>query len=157
MPFRSFFVWCDQLPISNIIRDSRVLFPIIECFHILALAVLLGMVIVFSMRLLGFGLRQRSVPEVYATISGLRNGALVAMIVTGSLLFCSEAMKCYAMPPFWAKMITLCLAIVFQYTVVRSVASSVNERRNFASVFAAITSILLWFGVGVAGRAIGFY
>jgi hypothetical protein len=73
MPFRAFFEWCDQLTISNVIRDSRFLFPIIETIHILALAVLLGMVIVFSMRLLGLGLRQRPVLEVYSAISGLRN------------------------------------------------------------------------------------
>jgi hypothetical protein len=157
MPFRAFFEWCDQLTISNVIRDSRFLFPIIETIHILALAVLLGMVIVFSMRLLGLGLRQRPVLEVYSAISGLRNWALITMLVTGALLFCSEAKKCYDIPPFWAKMITLCLAIIFEYTAVRSVANRASQNRNLGSILTAVASLFLWFGVGAAGRAIGFY
>jgi len=157
MDLRSFCQWCDQLKISNIIRDSRFLFPIIESVHILALAVLLGMVITFSTRLLGFGLRRRTVRDVYIAISGLRNWALIIMLITGTLLFCSEAMKCYDMPPFRAKMIALSIAIVFQYTVVRLVANRLSESRNFVSIFTALTSLFLWFAVGVAGRAIGFY
>jgi uncharacterized protein DUF6644 len=157
MPFRPFFEWCDQLAISNVIRDSRFLFPIIESVHILALAVMLGMVILFSMRLLGLGLRGQAVPDLYATISGLRNWALVVMLVTGALLFCSEAMKCYDNPPFWAKMISLGIAIIFQYTVVRSVASRVERHRDLRNRFTGLASLVLWFGVGVAGRAIGFY
>ncbi len=157
MPLRPFFEWCDQLTISNVIRDSRFLFPIIESIHILALAVLLGMVIVFSMRLLGMGFRQRAVRDVYRSISGLRNWALVIMLVTGALLFCSEAMKCYDLPPFHVKMIVLSVAILFQYTVVRAVAKRARQSRSFGTVLIGLASLFLWFGVGVAGRAIGFY
>ncbi len=60
MPFRSFFQWCDSTSVANAIRDSRFLFPIIESIHILALAVLLGTVIVVGLRLLGVGLTRRS-------------------------------------------------------------------------------------------------
>jgi len=162
MPFHSFFQWCDSTALGSTIRDSRFLFPIIESIHILALAVLLGSVIIVSLRLLGFGMTQRPAREVYNTVSGLRNRALATMLVTGFMLFCSEANKCYENPPFWAKMIMLLLAIVFQYTVVRSVS-----RRDFTTGrfqagrvragMAACLSLLLWFGVGAAGRAIGFY
>ena len=157
MQIRPFFEWCDHLAISDTIRESRFLFPIIESIHILALTVLLGMVIVFSMRLLGFGLRQRPVPDVYGAVSGLRNWALLTMLITGFLLFCSEAMKCYELPPFRAKMAALFLAILFQYTVARSVARAKDQSRNLRSAFVGVTSLFLWFGVGVAGRAIGFY
>jgi hypothetical protein len=74
------------------------------------------------------------------------------------MLFSSEAIKCYENPPFWAKMITLFFAIVFQYTVVRSTTrkSAVSPGR-FRATTTACLSLLLWFGVGAAGRAIGFY
>jgi hypothetical protein len=158
MPFHSFFQWCDETALANAIRDSRFWFPIIESIHILALAVLLGTVLVVSLRLLGIGLVQRPVADVYTTLSGLRNGALLTMLVTGFMLFCSEAIKCYENPPFWAKMITLLVAIVFQYTVVRSTSSKPDvSLGRFRASAAACLSLFLWFGVGAAGRAIGFY
>jgi hypothetical protein len=158
MPFHSFFMWCDGTALAQAIRDSRFLFPIIESIHILALAVLLGTVIMVSLRLLGFGLTQRPVSDVYRTLSGLRNGALVTMLITGSMLFCSEAAKCYDNPPFWAKMMTLAAAVVFQYTVVRSTSNKPPlSLGRLRTVTAASLSLFLWFGVGAAGRAIGFY
>ncbi len=158
MPFHSFFQWCDRTALANAIRDSRFLFPIIESIHILALTVLLGTVIVVSLRLLGVGLTQRPAAEVYGTLSGLRNGALATMLVTGFMLFSSEAIKCYENPPFWAKMIMLFFAIVFQYTVVRSTTSKpAVSLSRFRATTAACLSLFLWFGVGAAGRAIGFY
>jgi hypothetical protein len=158
MPFRPFFQWCDSLAMAAAIRNSRFLFPIFESIHILALAVLLGSVIVVSLRLLGFGLTRRTPAEVYRSLAGLRNGALATMLVTGFLLFASEAMKCYENPPFQAKMVTLLAAILFQYTVVRSTANRPAALLGrFRAVTAGCLSLFLWFGVGAAGRAIGFY
>jgi len=158
MSLRSLFQWCDSLTIANAIRDSRFLFPIIESIHILALAVLLGTVIVVSMRLLGKGMKQRPVAEVYGELSRLRNWALATMLVTGFLLFSSEAMKCYDNPPFLTKMVLLAIAITFQYTVVRAISGKPDALLGrFQATAVAWGSLVLWFGVGTAGRAIGFY
>jgi hypothetical protein len=157
MSLKPFFEWCDGLAIANAIRNSRFIFPIVESIHILALAVLLGTVITFSLRLLGGGLKQRPVEEVYRSLSGMRNYALLTMLITGFLLFTSEAMKCYDSPPFEAKMISLAAAIVFQYTVVRWVAQHSSVDRSVSAIATSFLSLFLWFSVGVAGRAIGFY
>jgi hypothetical protein len=157
MSFRPFFQWCDDLAISRAIRDSRFIFPIVESVHILGLTVLLGTVILFSLRLLGIGLKQRPVEDVYRSLSGMRNAALLTMVVTGLLLFCSEAMKCYEDPPFWAKMIALVAAILFQYTAVRAIGRKAPSNRTLWVPVTACLSLLLWFTVGAAGRAIGFY
>jgi hypothetical protein len=146
------FQWFDEMRIAVAIRDSRLLFPIIENVHILALAVLLGTVVILSMRMLGFGLKQRPAADLYRTLAGLRNGALAVILASGFLLFSSEALKCYDSPPFWAKMCTLGAAILFQYTFVRA-----SAKRGVWMKPAGLFSLLLWFGVGAAGRAIGFY
>ena len=46
-----FFQWCDRSWLGETIRGSRLYFPIIETFHLLALTVLFGAVIVLNMRL----------------------------------------------------------------------------------------------------------
>ena len=45
------------------IRDSQWLFPVIEAFHLLGLAVIGGAVLVVNLRLLGFGLRRQSAAQ----------------------------------------------------------------------------------------------
>jgi len=156
MPLRPFFEWCDATAIGSAIRDSRILFPIIEGIHILALAVLLGTVILVSLRLMGVGLVAQPVPAVARTLAPMRNASLAVIVATGILLFLSEAMKAYESPPFFYKMCTLALAIAFQYTAVRFTTNAERPGKVRATLV-AVVSLGLWFGVGVAGRAIGFY
>jgi len=157
MSIRPFFQWADTTPISEMIRDSRFLFPIIETIHLLALTVLLGTVIVLNLRLMGAGLRRQSIATVQSAVKPLTFWSLLTMLATGVLLFLSEALKCYENPPFFFKMGMLFLAIVFQWTVIRSLANKGDSANRVISVAAAVLSLILWFGVGVGGRAIGFY
>jgi len=157
MDLLPFFKWCDNLAVSNAIRDSRYLFPIIESLHILALTVLLGSVVVCSLRMFGFGLKSMTVAEVAGALEAFRTVSLILILVTGFLLYSSEAVKCYENPPFWVKMKLLAAALVFQYTVVRWAVSPEREIGRPLASAVAILWIGLWVGVGVGGRAIGFY
>jgi hypothetical protein len=152
-----FFEWCDATAVGQTIRNSRFLFPIIECLHLFALTVLLGTVIVLNLRLVGVGLRTQPLPLLTRSLAPFTFRSLLAMLITGSLLFCSEAMKCYASPPFMVKMATLFLAIVFHWTVFRPTMDTPVEPGRTRRFTTAMVSMILWFGVAVAGRAIGFY
>jgi hypothetical protein len=152
-----FFQWCDNTSVGQTIRNSRVLFPIIESVHLFALTVLLGTIIVLNLRLLGAGLRRQPMLLVARSLAPLTFWSLLAMLLTGILLFCSEAMKCYESPPFQVKMATLFLAIVFHLTVFRPGVNSPVEPARPRRIATAAVSMILWFGVAVAGRAIGFY
>jgi len=151
-----FFQWCNETAIGVAIRNSRVLFPIIESIHLLALTVLLGTIVVLDLRLMGAGLRRQPVPFVARSLGPLTFWSLLAMLVTGFMLFASEALKSYASPPFRVKMVLLALAVLFHWTVFRGAVNSATLGR-IRSVATALVSMTLWFGVAMAGRAIGFY
>jgi len=152
---RPFFEWCDKLAVSEAIRNSKILFPVIETFHLLALTVLLGSVLLVGLRLMGSGLRKQSVTAVAAALFPIINWSLAVMLVSGFLLFCSEAIKCYENPPFFFKMTMLAAAIVFHFAVVRPAANArVGRVRLVAS---GMISLVCWFSVAAGGRAIGFY
>ena len=55
--------WLDASSLGTAIRDSSILFPIVETFHLLALSVLGGALLVVDLRLCGFGTRQ-PLPDV---------------------------------------------------------------------------------------------
>jgi hypothetical protein len=156
-----FFQWCDHTAAGEAIRNSRVLFPIIESVHLLALTVLLGTVLALNLRLLGAAMRLVPLASVAKALAPLTFWSLATMVATGTLLFLSEALKCYDNPPFLFKMEALFAAILFQWAVVpATVRAAVNSGKTGTGVRSAATalvSLALWFSVGAAGRAIGFY
>jgi hypothetical protein len=113
--------------------------------------------VIMSLRLFGFILRHESTRDVATDLRPYVWTSIATMLVTGYLLFASEALKCYDSPSFRFKMVFLILALVFQFTVYHKATTSnnVDSSPGFARV-TAILALVLWFGVGLGGRAIGF-
>ncbi len=151
-----FFQWCQDSALGLAIRESVWLFPIIEAMHLLALALIGGAVLVVDLRLAGLTLRTQPVAAIARDAQPWLIGSLAVMIVTGALLFASEALKCYYSPPFWLKMMFLTLAILFTFTLRRRVTEN-DAATPWLMKTVALVSVLLWSGVGLMGRGIGFY
>jgi uncharacterized protein DUF6644 len=157
MSLLAFFQWCEQSHIGDLIRRSPWLFPAIEAIHLLGLGFIGGAVLVVDLRLMGWGLRRQSVAQLSRDAQPWLIGSLIVMIITGGLLFTSEAIKCYYHGAFWFKMASLLLAIVFTFTVQRKVVLAEETRlAPLWSKVVAVISVLLWSGVGIGGRWIGF-
>jgi hypothetical protein len=157
MTMLPFFQWCEASIVGNAIRTSPWAFAVIESIHLLGLAAIGGAVIIVDLRLLGLGLSRHRVADVAHDAHPWLVGSLVVMLTTGVALFLSESVKCYYSPPFWLKMGSLVLASTFALTVRRRVAMAEEGRiRPAWQRLVAITSLLLWFGVGAGGRWIGF-
>ena len=151
------FGWIDSSAVGEAIRESTWLFPVIEAFHLLGLAVIGGAILLVDLRLLGLGLRRQPVDQIARDAQPWLIGSLIAMLSSGFLLFTSEAVKCYYHDAFRIKMTSLLLAIVFTFTVRRKVTLAEPGRVGpFWSGIVALVSVTLWSGVGIGGRWIGF-
>jgi hypothetical protein len=85
------------------------------------------------------------------------NRSVVLMLISGVALFISEPMKLYYSGPFWVKMYSLALSLIFTYTLWRRVGSTDESLMSpIWPKVAALVSLALWFGVGAGGRWIGF-
>ena len=151
-----FFRWCDSTWLGETIRGSRIYFPVIETFHLLALTILFGAVIVLNLRLCRIIMRNQPVIQVAQDLSPWAMWSLVVILVSGVMLFLSEAMKCYASKPFQVKMLFLFAALIFHFTIHRKVRKTDRDPGLISGVFVGVVNLLLWFGVGLGGRAIGF-
>ena len=157
MSLLPFFTWCENSMVGQTIRSSKWLFPVIESFHLLALVLIAGAVLVVDLRLFGLGLRRQPVAQLALDAQPWLIGSLMVMLVSGILLFLSESIKCYYSLAFSVKMTSLLLAIIFTFTVRRKVAMADESRaRPLWSKLAAVISVTLWSGVGIGGRWIGF-
>ena len=58
------FQWCEATWLGTTVRESLWMFPVIQCVHLLALALLGGALLAVDVRLLGFGLRAQTTAAV---------------------------------------------------------------------------------------------
>ena len=151
-----FFQWCEASRLGEAIRQSLWLFPVIEATHLLALCILGGSLLLLDLRLMGVGLRTQPAQRLARDLHPWVVGSLVVMLTTGIALFTSEAIKCYYSTPFWVKISTIPIAILFTFTIRNRIALRAGMEPTGATRLVALTSIALWFVVAAAGRWIGF-
>jgi hypothetical protein len=152
------FQWIEATELAMWINNSNYAFAVIECFHLLALAIIGGAVLVVDARLLGLGFRNQKVADVAAAARPWLIGSLILIIVSGYGMFSSLAAgKYYWNIGFWLKMYFLAAAIIFTFAVRQPYAlRSGTQGATPAARAIALVSLGLWLGVAVMGRTIGF-
>jgi hypothetical protein len=99
-------------------------------------------------------MNRHSVSHVVRAAKPLLWPGLLVSLASGSLLFLTEAVKCYYNVAFWYKMSFLIAAILFQLAAQNRLTAAPLPRAALRAI--AALSLLLWFGTGIAGRAIAF-
>ncbi len=153
--------WLEQTPVGAAVRQSLWLFPAIETVHLLGMAALLATIGAFDLRLMGIIMRAESVSSVARRLLPWAWTAFALQVITGGLLFSSEAVHMYRNPAFRVKMLLIVLAglhaLIFQVAARRRTAAWDGAATPPAGVrTAGLVSLLLWMGVVAAGRWIGF-
>lgn len=150
------FQWLDSTMIGNTIRDSTYIFPVVEVFHLFGLTLLLGTLTITDLRMLGVGMRRQSVAEVAMQLAPWSIWGAVVTILSGILLFLSEAMKCYSNAAFPWKMWFLLAGILLYLFVQRRITRAGSRVGPVTLKTVAVLSLFFWYGVAIAGRAIAF-
>jgi uncharacterized protein DUF6644 len=126
--------------------------------HLFGLTTLLGSVLISNLHLLGFFQRGKPVAQMRRELRPAILAGLGLMVVTGGLIFTGGAEAYYAGYWFRLKMVLLSIALLFHFTVYRVVTSAREGRFPPAAYrVTGLVSLLLWFSVGWAGRAIAFF
>ena len=162
--WRPFAEWSYATRIGTMIHQSTWLFAAIESLHLLGLAATGGAILLVDFRLLGLGLGDEPLRDLARDAQQVLLAGLALMLATGALLYLSEATKFYsddfwgsAEFPFIYKMLFLLLALLFTFTVRRRALASTTPAARGMLPLIGLTSMLLWLGVAVGGRGIGFY
>lgn len=151
------FVALGHSALGRYMQTSVWGFAVTEGIHLLALAALGGSVLIIDLRLLGVIFRKESARSLSGDLGRILLGSLSVLILTGIAMVSEEALKCYFSPAFRWKMALLASAVIFYFTLHRRALQRADVQGvTLGSRIAAIVSMILWLGVGVAGRAIGF-
>ena len=152
-----FFRWASDTWVAHWIANSTWIFPALEGVHIVALAMLFGAVIFVDLQILGVIRSDTPVWRLDETLRPWTFCSLVVILVTGVMLFASEATKLFNSAPFRIKILMLLLALVFHFTIHRRATQTSRPSGVKWERLTAAVSLVLWISVGLAGRAIGFF
>lgn len=158
---RELLAYLEQSAWADSIRENDLLFPLLESVHVLAISLVLGTVLALDLRLLGLASVNRSVTSVARGILPLTWAAFALAVVSGGLLFVSNASHYLANRYFDAKICLIALAglnmAIFHLGSARDRAHWETDRTPpFKARLAGGVSILVWLAVVVCGRWIGF-
>ena len=153
--------WMQNSDIGTGIRESIWLFPVVEATHVLTLALSVGVLIWFDLRLMGWGMKHQPISQGHRQVMPYAFVGFVIMFVTGVLLFWSEAEKCYLSGFFRAKVIFLVLAGLNAGFFELSTKKTIEEWDKYPvppvkARMAGLVSIISWAAVIIAGRATAY-
>lgn len=149
-------------PLATAIRESDIVFPVLEGVHVLALTLMAGTIAVADLRLLGLVLHAVPAAEVERRVTPTTWLGFAVMAVTGGLLFASEAADLQHNPAFLAKVLLLAAAglnvVVFQ-VLARPALEHIpaGAAAPLAARIVAGLSLAIWTCVIVAGRSIAYF
>src|SRR5436190_18965697 len=123
----SLLSWLEGTALAVRLRESALLFPLLESTHVIGLALVLGTVVILDLRLLGLASTERPFRRMAADVLKWTWGAFCVTAVTGALMFITNAAVYLGNFAFRVKLVLLALAginvLVFEWTAGRSVSS----------------------------------
>jgi hypothetical protein len=157
MQIQTFLQWLEGTAGSVAIRESLLLYPLIETTHVLMLCLFLGMIVLLDLRLVGLGLRGVPVSQVAGRLLPWAFAGFAAMIFSGILLFYSGPVRAAGNIFFQVKMGVLVLtavnALLFHMTIYRRVVDwDCDATPPFRARLAGFVSLVLWSAVVICGR-----
>jgi len=162
MSLLGFAQWLQDTSISTSIRESILMFPVLEGSHLLGLGISAGTIAISDLRMMGLVLKKESATEIFHQMIPWTSAGFVMMMITGALLLISEPIKCYNSPWFRLKVLFLFLAglnvLIFHSSqVYRSMSEwSMNPDPPRAAKVAGLISLISWGIVIIAGRTTAY-
>lgn len=155
-----FCKWLEQTQAGASVRQSLWLFPAIETAHLLGMAAVLGTIGAVDLRLMGLAMKGQSASVLARRLLPWTWTAFAVQVVTGGLLFASEATRMFRNPAFRVKMLLIVLAglqaLLFHLTSRHRRGEAIEPTQRMRDAVAGFASMALWISVVAAGRWIGF-
>ena len=149
-----FFRWLVNSPWSHAINSYEWVFPVVQSLHFIGFAMSIGTIAIVDFRLLGLGMLREAPARLGGGSRALDAGWSCGHLITGPLMFSTDAVAYHYNPSFQFKMVCLTMALLMHFTLHRRAVQP--EVPSIAAKLAAAMSLLLWTAVVAGGRMIAF-
>lgn len=126
-----------------------------QLFHIGGIILILTPTLLVALRIAGTGLVDYSAAQLERKSRVYVAAGLLFVVFSGIFMLIPSATLYQPNPAFQLKFLLLPVALVIHYGFLAKIAKTEYAGKWLAKVV-ALLMVLLWFAVGMAGRAIGF-
>lgn len=148
-----FFVWLGETSVGSYLNQSTAAFAATESLHIIALSMVGGAVLITHLSALGLTLKPLAPATIVRNLQPVAYLGLVLVAISGLLLVAAGPFKYYTNPLFPVKLVLLVAALASHIWLTRRLAR--GDGSSGVTRALALTSLLLWTGVVIAGRWLG--
>ncbi|NJR71664.1 MAG: hypothetical protein HC782_00230 [Gammaproteobacteria bacterium] len=134
------------------LKSSTYAYPLLEVFHIIALAIVFGTIVIVDMRILG-RLHKLDLNIIVKSILPYTVGAFLISVVTGLMMFTMRIADLIANPMFIAK---ICLLFCVGTNAAVLHARGAINTASLITRMQAMLSVLIWIAVIFCGRFIAY-
>jgi uncharacterized membrane protein YcfT len=136
-------------------KSNHLVGAALQIVHVAGIISLLSAVVLISLRISGLALKDQPLADIVQDTRKLVWWGLGLAVSSGALMFISTATLYAYKSAFQIKLVLFAVAVILQVTLVRKIEQSKTANQWLAKG-AVIASLIIWFGVGFAGRMIGF-
>ncbi|QIT55756.1 hypothetical protein HC341_11370 [Aquisalimonas sp. 2447] len=133
------------------LRSSMLVYPLVNAGHILGVALLVGGIVPLDLRLAGLWSRT-AIDHLMPVLAQTAMAGFMLAVVSGALLFATRASEYAASPLFLGKLLLIVLAGLNAAWFLRRAGGTGGAARA-----SAIGSMILWIGVLLLGRLVGYF
>ena len=147
--------WLELAGVGPWARGAAWAYPIANTLHLLGLVMLVGGIGLVDLRVIGFG-RALPLAALSAALTPLAILGIAIQAGSGLVLFAADGKALSASPVFHAKLVLIALALT-NALLFRLRWRALSAAPSASARLSAAASLLLWLGVGTAGRLIAYY
>jgi hypothetical protein len=154
------FVALEASGVALAIRQSKWLYPLANIGHIVALVCFAGAMAIMDVRLIG-GLGETAPVRVLGRARRFAIWALLAMAITGTMLFLAEASHLVVNPVFLIKLALIAAGLaniaIYEFGARQAVEGlAAGVPMPGAAKAAGALSLAIWIAVAACGRTIAY-
>jgi uncharacterized membrane protein SirB2 len=157
-----FCAWLEHTPVSQTIQTVDWIVPAVQTVHILAIAAVMGSVLMINLRLINLVGRDQSLNAFSARFLPVIWWALPVLLATGIIMVVGEPVRSLENPVFQLKMLLVLTAIAitlgYQAPLKKNpVFWHVSGLHRVAAFVLALVSLVIWVSIVLAGRWIAYF
>ncbi|MFZ1990976.1 MAG: DUF6644 family protein [Alphaproteobacteria bacterium] len=156
-PLQHLVDWLAQTQASQTIKEISWIIPTVQTIHILAIAAVVGSMVLLDLRVLGIAARAQSLSSVSERLLPWVWRALIVLLLTGIVMVTGEPGRSLVNSIFQIKMALVIVAAVLTFFLQRSLrARGAAEAAPADAKAIAALSLVTWVLIVFAGRWIAY-
>ena len=146
----------ENLPAIAALRESYLVYPLVNALHIVGVALLFGAIVPLDLRLAGWRREASAVDGLSRLLLPVAVFGFLLAACAGLLLFATDARAYAASPLFRAKLVLITLALA-NALALRAIDWRQPDSSDRRIAVAGAVSIMLWLALIILGRLVGYF